>query len=192
MDGYGLLKFLHLLAVVFMAAPLYNLIAVNERARFGPAHLQVDQYFENFIRSNALRCFVFQGTALATGVWLAVLADSWRALVLNPVLVLKLLILGALFALLSVVHLSVQPQIDRLLSQASGDTLPASLAGGLGVLRLRRKRLASICLFLVIAAVLLGLQVYQPLAVFTTAVLLGLAALFAWRVYRSGIPFGWL
>jgi hypothetical protein len=30
-----------------MAAPLYNLIVVNERVRFGKAHLEVDRYFEN-------------------------------------------------------------------------------------------------------------------------------------------------
>lgn len=191
MDWYDLLKFFHVLAVVFMAAPLYNLIAVNERARFGPAHLQVDEYFENIIRGNALRCYVYQVTALVTGVLLAALGDSWLALVFNPVLLLKLLILVALFALLSLVHLSIQPQIDRLLSQASGDTLPPLLAG-IRPLRLRRKRLASVCLFLVIAAVLLGLQVYEPLAVPTTAILLGLAALFAWRVYRSPIRFGWV
>jgi hypothetical protein len=31
---YPLFKFLHILAVVFMAAPLYSLIVVNERALF--------------------------------------------------------------------------------------------------------------------------------------------------------------
>ena len=48
---YDVLKFLHLITVVFMAAPLYNLVVVNERARFGKAHLQVDQYFESIIRA---------------------------------------------------------------------------------------------------------------------------------------------
>ena len=31
-----LLKFIHILGVVFMSMPLYNLIIVNERALFGP------------------------------------------------------------------------------------------------------------------------------------------------------------
>ena len=35
MDLYNLLKFLHIVTVVFMAAPLYNLIVVNERVSFG-------------------------------------------------------------------------------------------------------------------------------------------------------------
>jgi hypothetical protein len=41
---YDTLKFLHVITVVFMAAPLYNLVVVNERVRFGKAHLDVDRY----------------------------------------------------------------------------------------------------------------------------------------------------
>ncbi|MBI2016715.1 MAG: hypothetical protein HYS77_14440, partial [Candidatus Rokubacteria bacterium] len=62
------MKFLHVLAVVFMAAPLYNLIVVNERVRFGKAPLPVDRYFESIIRGNSTRCFVFQLTAFLTGI----------------------------------------------------------------------------------------------------------------------------
>jgi hypothetical protein len=52
MSLYDTLKFLHVITVVFMAAPLYNLVVVNERVRFGKAHLDVDRYFENLIRGN--------------------------------------------------------------------------------------------------------------------------------------------
>ncbi len=34
---YDLLKFLHIITVVFMAIPLFNLIVVNERVMFGKA-----------------------------------------------------------------------------------------------------------------------------------------------------------
>lgn len=68
MELYEVLKFLHILAVVFMSAPLYNLIIVNERVRFGKAPAQVDRYFENLIRGNAVRCCVFQLTVFMTGV----------------------------------------------------------------------------------------------------------------------------
>ena len=68
MNLSDLLKALHVIAVVFMAAPLYNLIVVNERVRFGKAPLEVDQYFENIIRGNSTRCYVFQLTALVSGV----------------------------------------------------------------------------------------------------------------------------
>ena len=80
MSAYDLLKFAHVIAVVFMAAPLYNLIVVNERVRFGKAHLQVDQYFENIIRGNSTRCYIFQVTALVTGVLLATLSSSFVSL----------------------------------------------------------------------------------------------------------------
>ena len=73
---YDVMKFLHVLTVVFMAAPLYNLIVVNERAKFGKAHIQVDRYFESLIRGNATRCYVFQVTALVTGVLLVGLGGS--------------------------------------------------------------------------------------------------------------------
>ncbi len=192
MSFYQLLKFLHILAVVFMAAPLYNLIVVNERVRFGKAHLQVDQYFENIIRGNAARCYVFQLTALVTGVLLVGLGGSWLALFTNWVLLAKLVLLLLLMGLLSVVTFSIQPGIDRLLSEAEGDAIPQPLAARIAPLRLRRKRLASVCLFLVIATVLLGLQVFSPLGTGPTLILLVLAALFAWRVYRTPIPWGWV
>ena len=189
---YDILKFAHILTVVFMAAPLYNLVAVSERVRFGKAPLQVDQYFENLIRGNSTRCYVFQLTALVTGVLLVMLGGSLVSLVTNWVLLGKLLILLALMGLLSVVHFSIQPAIDSLLAQATGDAIPQSLAAQIAPLRLRRKRLASLCLFLVMATVLLGLQVYSRFGAATTLALLALAGVFAWRVYRSGVAYGWL
>lgn len=192
MNLYDLVKALHIVAVVFMAAPLYNLIVVNERVRFGKAPLEVDQYFENIIRGNATRCYIFQLTALVSGVLLATLTGSIMSVLTNGVLVVKLLLLLALIGLLSVVHFSLQPQIDRLLAQATGDAIPQPLAVQIAPLRLRRKRLASACLFLVVTTVVLGLQVYSRFAAPTTTLLLALAAVFTWRVYRTRVPYGWL
>lgn len=190
---YQLLKFLHILTVVFMAAPLYNLIVVNERVRFGKAHLQVDQYFENLIRGNSIRCYIFQLTALVTGLLLVGLGGSGLSLFTNWVLLAKLLLLLALMGLLSVVTFSIQPRIDRLLAQAQGDeTIPQPVAAQIAPLRLRRKRLASVCLFLVITTVLLGLQVFTPFGAALTILLIVLAALFAWRVYKTPIFYGWV
>ncbi len=189
---YDLLKFLHILTVVFMAIPLFNLIVVNERVLFGKAHLHVDQYFENIIRGGAMRCYVFQLTALVTGLLLIALREPWAALYTNWVLSIKILFLLILTALLSVVHFSLQPRIDGLLSQVEGETIPEGIAAQLGPLRLRRKRLAAVCLYLVIVTVLLGLQVYSRFPAYLTVILFLLAGLFAWRVYRSRMPYGWL
>ena len=192
MNLYDLVKAVHVVAVVFMAAPLYNLIVVNERVRFGKAPLEVDQYFENIIRGNSTRCYIFQLTALVSGVLLATLNGSVMSLITNQVLFIKLLLLVALMGLLSVVHFSLQPQIDYLLAQATGDAIPQPLTGQIAPLRLRRKRLASVCLFLVITTVVLGLQVYSRFAGRTTILLLTLAAVFTWRVYRTRVRYGWL
>lgn len=192
MSLYDALKFLHIITVVFMAAPLYNLVVVNERVRFGKAHLDVDRYFENLIRGNAIRCYVFQVTALVTGVWLAVLGHSFAVLYTNGVLLAKFVLLLTLMVLLSVVHFSIQPRIDGLLAEATGDALPPALAARIGPLRVRRKRLAAICLFLVITTVILGLQVFARFTPPTTIVLVAVAAMFAWRVYRSRVAYGWM
>ena len=93
MSLYDTLKFLHIITVVFMAAPLYNLVVVNERVKFGKAHLDVDRYFESIIRGNSIRCYVFQVTALVTGVALAILGGSVAALFTNWVLLAKLLLI---------------------------------------------------------------------------------------------------
>lgn len=192
MSIYNFLKAAHMVTVVFMAAPLYNLIVVNERVKFGKAHLQVDQYFENLIRGNSTRCYVFQLTALVTGVLLAVLSGSVTSLYTNPILLAKLLLLLALTGLLSIVNFAIQPGIDRLLAQATGDVLAPSLAAQIAPLRLRRKRLAALCLFLMITTVVLGLQVFAPFTRLMTATLVALGGLFAWRVYRSPVPYGFL
>ena len=192
MSLYDTLKFLHIITVVFMAAPLYNLVVVNERVKFGKAHLDVDRYFESLIRGNAIRCYVFQLTALVTGVWLTTLGSSFAALFTNWVLLAKLVVLLALMALLSVVHFTLQPRIDALLAEATGDVLAPALAARIAPLRVTRKRLAAVCLFLVITTVILGLQVSTRFAPPTTMILVLVAAVFACRVYSSRVAYGWM
>ncbi len=187
-----LLKFLHILAVVFMAIPLFNLIVVNERVLFGKAPLAVDLYFENIIRGGAKRCYVFQLTVLASGLLLIGLNLQWTILFTNWILLAKLILLLILTGLLSVVHFSLQPRIDGLLGQVQGESIPTDIAAKIGPLRLGRKRLAGICLFIVITTVLLGLQVAVRFSPVLNAILVVLAALFAWRVYSSPISYGWL
>lgn len=193
MSAYDAMKFLHILAVVFMAAPLYNLIVVNERLRFGKAPYAVDRYFENLIKSNALRCFVFQATALVSGILLIVLSEQpLGTLFTNGVLLAKFLMLLVLTLLLSYVHFGIQPRIEALLEQVEADEIPSAIAGQLAPWRSRRKKLAGFCLFFVITLVLLGLQVYASFDPLLTGLLILLAALFSWRVYKTNIRYGWI
>lgn len=190
---HEVIRFAHILAVVFMAAPLYNLIVVGERAKFGKAPVQVDRYMERVIRGNALRCYAFQFTALISGVLLVVTGGlPLDYLVTNTALLTKLVLLVGLVGLLSVVHLRIQPAIDRLLTQVNGDAIPPELAAKIQPLRVQRKRLASVCLFVLIAIIILALQVWSWFPLWLTIVLLALAALFSWRVYRSAVPYGWV
>ena len=118
MSAYDAVKFLHILTVVFMAAPLYNLIVVNERVRFGKAPYVVDRYFENLIKTNAARCFVFQTTAFVTGILLIPLSGQpLSALFTNKILLAKLVLLVVLSLLLSYVHFRIQPRIEAVLAQ---------------------------------------------------------------------------
>ena len=68
------------------------------------------------------------------------------------------------------------------------DDLPARVKP----FRVLRKRLATLCLFLVIVTIILGMQVYGRFSAGLTVALIALAGLFAWRVNKSLIRFGWI
>ncbi len=193
--AYQLLRFLHVLAFVFMAIPLFNLIVVNERALLGvPFQYHADRYMENIIRRGATRCFVFQGTVLVTGVLMLLVGPAGiGALWGNWVLLVKFVVLLGLMSLLSYVHFNLQPQIEAILATVSADAAPpADLVARLKPFRVRRKQLATICLFLVISAIIFGLQVSRPFPAALTAGLEVLAGLFAWRANRTLVRFGWI
>lgn len=191
--AYNIIRFVHILAVVFMAAPLYNLIVVHGRRRIGKAPFVVDRYFENIIKGAAIRCYVYQFTALFTGILLIPLGGfHWSDLIDNPILLAKLLLLLLLTALLSVVHFQIQPAIEAILAKVQGDEMPEGIAKQIAPIRLRRTRLATVCLFIVITIVLLGLQVTSRFGPLATATLIVIAGLFSWRVYRAGVRIGWL
>ncbi len=189
----AILKVIHIVAVVFMSAPLYALVIVNERALLGPKLIYaVDRYMETMIRKNAVRCYIFQLTAFASGIALILLSGQGiAALHSNWVLGAKMALLLSLMILLSVVHFGIQPRIERHLSTVQGDPVPEEVAAAIRPWRLRRKRLAATCLFLVLVTVILGLQAYSHYPVPVTTGLILLAALFAWRVFKTPIRFGW-
>jgi hypothetical protein len=191
--AYDIVKFFHILAVVFMAAPLYNLIVVHERRRMGKVPFVVDRYFENIIKGAAIRCYVYQLTALFTGILLIPLGGfHWSDLIENPILLGKLLLLLLLTVLLSVVHFQIQPTIEAILAKVQGNEIPEAITKQIAPIRLRRTRLATVCLFIVITIVLLGLQITSRFGPLATAILIVIAGLFSWRVYRTGVRIGWL
>lgn len=192
---YPALRFLHVMAFVFMSVPLFNLIVVNERVALGVSfNYYADRYMENIIRRGATRCFVFQATILLTGVLLLIVGPlGIAALWGNWVVLVKTLLTFTLMALLSFVHLRLQPRIEAILAEVSPEgPVPQDLTARLKPHRVLRKRLATFCLFLVIMAIVLGLQVYARFSPVLTVALIALAALFAWRVNKTLVRFGWL
>lgn len=192
---YDILKFFHVMSFVFMSVPLFNLIVVNERAKLGvPFNYYADRYMENIIKRGATRCFVFQSTVLITGILLLILGPlGITALWSNWILLVKMLLLFTLMGLLSYVHFSLQPKIESLLSGISPETIVLDdFAARLKPYRVRRKKLATFCLFLVITIIILGLQVYSTFSPILTIALIGLAAVFAFRVNKTLLRFGWI
>jgi hypothetical protein len=192
-DLIAFLKVAHIINAILMAWPFYALVGVNQRARLGPPlGDRADTYMENIIKNRSIPCFVFQATALVTGVALVLLrGQGLGTMITNPMLGLKFLLLLLIAALLAYVHLSLQPRIDALFAQA-GNPVPADIAPRINALRLRRKRIASICLFVVLAVAMLGAQVWERFALWLTVVLVIAIALFTWRAYKSVTPYGWV
>jgi hypothetical protein len=186
-------KVIHIMTAILMAWPFYALVAVNQRIRLGPPlGDRTDTYMENIIKNRTVPCFVFQATALITGLVLVLLRGlGVDTLVTNPVLGLKFLLLVLIAAFLSYVHLSLQPQIDTLFAQAS-NPMPADVASRIGTLRLRRKRIASICMFVVLTVSMLGVQVWATFPLWLSALLVVAIASFTWRAYLSTTPYGWV
>lgn len=188
----SILRIVHIVTAILMAWPFYALVAVNQRIRLGPPlGDRADTYMENTIKNRTIPCFVFQATALASGLALVFLRGlGWSALVGNPALGLKVSLLLVIAGLLSYVHFDLQPKIDAAFSQAT-NPMPAELAAKIGMLRTRRKRIASICMFVVLAIAVLGLQVWAPFPFWLTALATVAIAAFTWRAYKTETKYGW-
>ena len=70
-EAYVTVLMLHLVATLFMAAPLYALLAVGERGRFTiPPNYNTDRYLENILKSQPRRCYAYMAMILVTGILL--------------------------------------------------------------------------------------------------------------------------
>lgn len=192
---YNLLIFLHVMGFVFMSVPLFNLIVVNERALLGISfNYYADRYMENIIKHGAYRCYIFQSTVLITGVLLLVFGPlEFEALWMNWRILIKTILLFILMGMLSYVHFKLQPKIESYLTDLNADSkIPDNLISQLKPYRVRRKWMATFCLFLVITSIILGLQVYGSFSPLLNVILIGLAGLFSLKVNKSLIRFGWI
>ncbi len=192
-DARGLLVLIHVASALFMAAPLYMLIVVNERARLGaPLGLPHDAYLESIVRRQPIRCYAYIAVLAVTGVALAVSPAGIDGLLVPSVLV-KLAVTAVLFGILSYVHFSLQPRIDaQLATLAPGVPPPDEAKRVLPALRARRKRLAATCLFLVLVATVFGVRLLVALSPLATVVVLVAALALAWRAHRTGVRFGYV
>ena len=189
----SILKIAHIITAILMAWPFYGLVTVNQRVKLGPPlGDRADIYMENIIRSRTIPCFVFQATALITGLALIFLRGlGLDALWTHPVLGAKFVLLFFIGGVISYVHFSLQPHIDNLFEN---NKLPISdeTAALIGSLRVRRKRLASVCLFVVLTIAMLGVQVWAPLPLWLTGALVAAIGLFTWRAYKTVTLYGWV
>ncbi len=192
---YQVIKFFHIISFVFMSIPLFNLIVVNERALLGGKYIYgTDTYMENIIRHGAVRCYVFQISVFVSGI-LLLASGHWTmsAILSNYFILAKTLLLFTLMGLLSYVHFYLQPKIDSFFKDLKPEsTVPDNFLASVKPYRILRKRLATVCLFLVLTTIILGMQVYVPFGFVTNLVLISLAGLFAWRVNKTLVLFGWM
>ncbi len=189
-EVYIVILLFHLVAFLFMAAPLYALLAVNERGRFTvPPNYNTDRYLENIIKNQPIRCWAYLSVILVTGVLLTGnsgwIWGQWAVIV-------KLVATGALAGLLGYVHFGIQPHVEQVMDKIGpGEEVSADDRPTLLRWRGRRKRLAGICLFLVMTALVMGVRVTFGYAPWLAVVFVVASALFAWRVYRSPLRLGW-
>jgi hypothetical protein len=185
---------IHLISTLFMAAPLYMLIIVNERARFGlPPGYNTDRYMENIINRQPIRCYAYLAVILITGlllIWITGL--RWTSLFTDWTLAIKAVAFILLVSFLSYIHFGVQPKIETILSIVKPDgLLSEEMKPKLITLRMRRKKFSGVCLFLVLTSLLAGTRLTLGLSPLIFFIFVILSALFAYRAYKVPIPKGW-
>ena len=192
---YDLIRFFHVISFVFMCVLLFNLIVANERVLLGITfNYNADRHVENIIKSGVHWCYINQLTILFTGVLLLVIGDiGIEALWADWIVLSKTIILFILMGTISYVHFKLQPKIESFLTVlTTGSEVPDDLLIKLKPYRVLRKWMTSFYLFLVIAAIVLGIQVYATFNPLLTIILIALAGLFSIKADKILIRFGWI
>ena len=192
---YDLLRFLHVISFVFMCVLLFNLIVANERVLLGLSfNYEADRHLESIIHNGFNWCYIFQSFTLVTGILLLVLGNiGIEGLWKDWIVLTKTIILVVLMGAITFVHFKLQPKIESFLNELnSGSKIPDELYLKLKPYRVLRKWMTTIYLFLIISAIVLGIQVYAPFNPYLTVILIVLAAVFSIRADKIFIRFGWI
>jgi hypothetical protein len=149
---------------------------------------------EKLIHSGVNWCYINQLVILTTGILLLILGTSGiAALWTDWIILVKTIILLILMGTISYVHFSLQPKIESFLAiLTTGSEIPDNLILQLKPYRVLRKWMTSFYLFLVISAVVLGIQVYSIFNPILTIILVVIAGLFSIRADKILTRFGWI
>lgn len=192
---YDLIRFFHVISFVFMCVLLFNLIVANERILRGISfNYDADHHMESIIKNGVLWCYINQATTLITGILLLVLGDIGIEALWNDWIILsKTIILFILMGTISYMQFKLQPKIESFLNVIStGSEVPDSYLIKLKPYRVLRKWMTSFYLFLVISAIVLGIQVYATFNPTLTIILIGLTLVFSLFADKIFIRFGWI
>ncbi len=192
---YDLMRFFHVISFVFMCVLLFNLIVANERILRGiTLNYDADHHMESIIKNGFKWCYIFQAITLLTGVLLLVFGNMGiDALWKDWIVTSKTIILLVLMAAISYVQFKLQPKIESYLTIIStGTEVPDNLLIQLKPYRVLRKWITSFYLFLVIAAIVLGIQVYAAFNPALTIILIVLTGIFSLLADKILIRFGWI
>lgn len=192
---YDLLRFAHVISFVFMCVLLFNLIIANERVMHGISfNYEADDHLENIIKNGFNWCYIFQAITLITGIFLLLLGNiGIQGLWNDWIVITKTIILIVLMGTVSYVHFKLQPKIEAFLAAISADDkVSGSVYLKLKPYRLLRKWITAFYLFLVISAIVLGIQVYAAFNPILTIILIGISGLFSLTADKILLRFGWI
>jgi hypothetical protein len=173
-----------------MAWPYYGTIITGERVKLGAPKDRADIFMENIIRQQSIRCMIFQITMFVTGALIVYIRTDG---VFLPTFFANLRLAAKVILVLLLVVMNIymvyylQPRIDKLLDVDPSDEAAAKT---LGKYRGRRRWMAAVCLWYVLMAVILGVQVWNSFGMIFILVVAGVAAIFVLRVYLKLSPYG--
>jgi hypothetical protein len=178
-----------------MCVLLFNLIVANERVLVGLSfNYEADRHLESIIKNGFNWCYIFQSVIFITGLLLLLTGSlGIEGLWTDWIVLAKTIILVILMGAITFVHFKLQPKIRSFLADlSSGSEIPDSLIIKLKPYRIIRKWMTTVYLFLIITAIVLGIQVYATLNPTLTIILISFAGLFSFKADKILLRLGWI